>query len=94
MNMHKPPHPSEFIQEVFMTPFGHSCRYISKKLEVAPSTLSRVLKGQSCVSPEMALKLSKTLGRSPESWLTMQNDYDLWLAKQKVNLEKLQPIEF
>jgi addiction module HigA family antidote len=44
------------------------------------------LKGSSGVSPEMALRLSKALGRSPESWLAMQYNYDLWQAKKSVDL--------
>jgi antitoxin HigA-1 len=61
---------------------------------VAPSTLSRVLKGTNRVSPEMALRLSKALGRSPESWLAMQDKYDLWVARDRVDLEKVQTIRF
>ena len=41
---------------------------------------------QSGISPEMALRLSKALGRSPESWLAMQDAYDLWQAKKRVKL--------
>ena len=43
---------------------------------------------------EMALRLSKALGRSPESWLTMQDNYDLWQAKQTLDLKKVGKIEF
>jgi plasmid maintenance system antidote protein VapI len=53
------------------------------------STLSRVLKGSSAVSPEMALRLSKALGRTPESWLAMQYQYDLWRARQHVDLGRV-----
>ncbi|MBP7014690.1 MAG: HigA family addiction module antidote protein [Steroidobacteraceae bacterium] len=49
---------------------------LAAKLGVAPSTLNRVLTGASGVSPEMALRLSKSLGRSPESWLAMQYSHD------------------
>jgi antitoxin HigA-1 len=56
---------------------------------VAASTLSRVLKGTSRVTPEMALRLSKAIGRSPESWLAMQDAHDLWLTKQRVNLHRV-----
>ena len=86
MAMHNPPHPGEFIQATYMEPFDLSCRYLATKLNVAASTLNRVLKMQSGISPEMALRLSKSLGRSPESWLAMQDAYDLWLAKKRVNL--------
>ncbi|MGS2720118.1 HigA family addiction module antitoxin [Paraglaciecola aestuariivivens] len=94
MNMHNPPHPGEFISDVYMEPFGYSCRFVAKQLDVSPSTLSRILKAKSAVTPEMALRLSKALGRSPESWLSMQDNYDLWQAKHNVNLARVHQIDF
>jgi len=87
--MHNPPHPGEFIIDVYLTPFGVSARELAAQLRVAPSTLSRVLNGSSRVSPEMALRLSKALGRSPESWLAMQTAHDLWIARQTVDLDAI-----
>ena len=92
MAMHNPPHPGEFIQATYMEPFDLSCRYMATQLNVAASTLSWVLKMQSGVSPEMALRLSKALGRSPESWLAMQDTYDLWQAKKRVKLSDVSKI--
>lgn len=86
MAMHNPPHPGEFITQVYLAPNALSGRELALKLGVAASTLSRVLKGSSGVTPEKALRLSKALGRSPESWLAMQYHYDLWHARQHVNL--------
>ena len=94
MAMYNPPHPGAFIQEVYLTPYKISCRELALKLGVAASTLSRVLNETSSVSPEMALRLSKAVGRSPESWLTMQDNYNLWQAKQTVDLKKVRKIEF
>jgi len=94
MAMHNPPHPGAFIQGVYLAPNEISCRELALKLGVAASTLNRVLNETSGVSPEMALRLSKALGRSPESWLTMQDNYDLWQAKQTVDLKKVHKIEF
>ena len=94
ITMHNPPHPGSFIQEVYLTPNGMSGRELALQLGVAASTLSRVLNQASSVSPEMALRLSKALGRSPESWLTMQHNHDLWQAKQSVDLDKIHRIEF
>jgi addiction module HigA family antidote len=76
-----------------MEPLGLSCRYLAEKLDVAPSTLNRILKQQSGVSPEMALRLSKSLGRSPQSWLAMQDAYDLYVAQATVELSRVQPVE-
>ena len=86
MTMHNPAHPGEFIAEVYLGPNNLSGRELAAKLGVAASTLNRILTGASGVSPEMALRLSKSLGRSPESWLAMQYNHDLWQAKQHVNL--------
>ncbi len=94
MQMHNPPHPGEFIQATYLDPFAMSGRQLAEQLDVAPSTLNRVLKSQSGVSPEMALRLSKALGRSPESWLEMQHAYDLWRARKIVRLGKVTKIEF
>lgn len=87
MAMYNPPHPGEFITEVYLEPNGISGRELAGKLAVAASTLSRVLKGTSRVTPEMALRLSKAIGRSPESWLAMQDAHDLWVARQHVDLK-------
>lgn len=92
MSMHNPPHPGEFIREVYLEPHQISYRNVAQKLDVAPSTFNRLIKGQSNVSSEMALRLSKTLGRSPESWLAMQSNYDLWIARQKVDLDKVEKL--
>lgn len=89
MAMHNPPHPGEFITEVYLEPHGISGRELAAKLDVAASTLSRILSGSSRVTPEMALRLAKALGRSPESWLSMQDAHDLWLARQSVDLQRV-----
>lgn len=91
--MYNPPHPGEFITEVYLQPNALSGRELALKLGVAPSTLSRVLKGTSAISPEMALRLSKALGRSPESWLAMQYNHDLWRARQRVNLSNVSKVK-
>ena len=90
--MHNPPHPGEFIYATYMEPFGLSCRFLADRLDVAASTLNRVLKGQSGVSPEMALRLSKAIGRSPESWLAMQHAYDLWVTRKSLSLAKVSKV--
>jgi addiction module HigA family antidote len=56
--MHNPPHPGEFISDVYLKPNNLSARELASKLDVAASTLHRILIGKSGVSPEMALHLS------------------------------------
>lgn len=93
MNMHAPPHPGEFIIGLYLEPNNISGRELAQKLGVAASTLSRVLNGTSRVTPEMALRLAKSLGRSPESWLTMQDAHDLWVARQHVDLRNVRKLD-
>ena len=94
MPMHNPPHPGEFIWETYLEPFDVSVRGLVESLGVAPSTLNRLINGQSGISPEMALRLSKAVGRSPESWLSMQHAYDLSVARQTADLSSVDRIHF
>ena len=92
MAMHNPLHPGEFIKEIYVQPFALSARQVAANLRVSPSTFNRLLNGESNVSPERALRLSKVLGRSPESWLAMQDQYDLWHAEKKVDLQGMKKL--
>ncbi|MEX2489494.1 MAG: HigA family addiction module antitoxin [Pseudomonadales bacterium] len=93
MSMYNPPHPGEFIRSIYLEEFGVSVRKVAGNLGVSPSTFTRLLNQQSNVSPEMALRLSKTLGRSPESWLAMQDAYDLWHARKEVDLKNVKKLQ-
>ena len=92
--MYSPPHPGEFIREVYLEPLEVSARTVAAKLKVSPSTFTRLLNGKSSVTPETALRLSKTLGRSPESWLALQNNFDLWQIRHSLNIDEVEKLEF
>ncbi len=94
MTMHNPPHPGEYIRETYIDPFDISIRSLAESLGVASSTLARIVSTRSGISPEMALRLSKALGRSAESWLTMQHNFDLWQAKKTADLSDVQKVQF
>ena len=94
MMTYNPPHPGEFIRVTYLEPFDRSLRSPAVSLGVAPSTLTRLINMRSGISPEMALRLSKALGRSPESWLAMQSNYDLWQTRKTTDLSHVQRVEF
>ena len=83
MGMHQPPHPGEVIRELCIEPLGLTVTEAAKGLGVSRKTLSALLNGRFGVSPEMAIRLSKAFGGSPESWLIQQAQYDLWVARKK-----------
>ncbi len=93
MRMHNPPHPGQFIKEVYLDELNISEREVAHKLKVAPSTFHRLVTGQTSLTPEMALRLSKTLGRTPESWLAIQNKYSLWILAQSLDLDAVEKLE-
>ncbi|MCT8345158.1 HigA family addiction module antidote protein [Photorhabdus kleinii] len=86
--MYNPPHPGILVKEA-MEALNLSARGLAKVLGVAPSTVQRLVVGKSDVSPEMALKLSAVIGSSPQVWMGMQVDYDLWQAKQHIDVSHL-----
>lgn len=92
---HNPPHPGALIHRTYIEPFSEiTGNKIADRLGVARSTFNRLLNGVSDVSPEMAVRLSSVLGGSAESWLTLQESYDLWKARQTVNTKELKRIDF
>jgi addiction module HigA family antidote len=93
MRMFNPPHPGEIIREFCVEPLNRSITDLAKMLGVSRKTFSALLNGHSGISPEMALRLSKVFGRSPEGWLRLQIQYDLWKTRQSINIENLKRIE-
>ena len=93
MRMHNPPHPGEIIRDFCVEPLDLTVTEAAKALGVTRKTLSTILNGRAGVSPEMALRLSKVFGRTPEAWLRLQLQYDLWKAAQSVDTSGLRRIE-
>lgn len=93
MVMYNPPHPGEFIDSVYLEPNGVTVRGLAHNLDVTASTVSRLVNGSSRVTPEMALRLSRALGRSAESWLQMQEAHDLWQARERSDLSGVTPLD-
>ena len=91
---HNPPHPGEFIRTVYLEPLKLSANEVSKKLGVHSSTFGRLVSEKSDISAEMAIKLEAVLGRSAESWLLMQDQYDLANIRPTVDVSGLTAINF
>lgn len=88
MRMYNPAHPGEILREHM----GElSVTRLANHLRVSRVTLSRLLNGSAGISAEMALKLSEALGTSPELWLNLQTQYDLWQASRNKR-KKIAPL--
>ncbi len=93
MRMHNPPHPGEIIRECCIAPLRLTVTDAAKALGVTRKTLSALVNQRAGISPEMALRLSKVFGRSPEGWLKLQLQYDLWQTEQSVDLNDLKRVK-
>ena len=93
MLMHNPPHPGEIIRDMCIEGSELTVTAAAERLGVTRKTLSALLNKRAGLSPEMALRLAKVFGRSPEAWMNLQMQFDLWRVAQRVDLSALRPID-
>ena len=82
MPMHNPPHPGEMVKDVCLKELKLSVTRAASGLGVPRKTLSEIVNGRAPVDAEMAIRLSKAFGSTPNMWLGMQTAYDLWQARE------------
>jgi antitoxin HigA-1 len=89
----KPTHPGEILKEEFLEPLGLSQSQLAQELSTTFRTINEIVNEKRNVSPEMAIKLSRYFGTTPELWLNLQNQHDLYTARQRKQalLEKIRP---
>ena len=81
--MYNPPHPGGVVRRQCLEPLGLSVTRAAQGLGVTRQALSDLVNEKAGVSVEMAIRLSKAFGSSPETWLGMQMAYDLWQAQSR-----------
>ena len=92
MIMHNPPHPGGIIKRQCIAPLGLSVTRAAEGLGVTRQTLSNLVNEHTSVSVEMAIRLSKAFGSSPQVWLGLQMAYDLWQMQNcagEIEVERL-----
>jgi len=90
--MNNPSHPGAILKEDVLKPLNITVTEFAKKLKISRQVLSGILNEKIAISPTMALKLAKALNTSAGSWLNLQTHYDLWHAKQVVNVDDIEVI--
>lgn len=91
----KPTHPGEMLREDFITDYGLTVADMAKKLGVSRQSVNELLRERRAVSPEMALRLGRLFGNSPEFWLNAQRAVDLWVASESVKdqVARIRPLD-
>ena len=93
MRMKNPPHPGRIVRQECLEPLGLSVTGAAKHLRVTRQTFNNLVNERAGVSPEMAIRLSKAFGSTPEVWLGLQLDYDLAHAAKSAARLKISRIE-
>ena len=90
----RPTHPGEMLREDFFPDYGLTASGLAEALGVSRQTINELLRGRRAVSPEMALRLSRLFGNTPEFWLNAQRAVDLWDAAQaiKTEVKRIKPL--
>ncbi len=92
----RPTHPGEMLREDFIPEYGLTVSSLAQALGVSRQTINELIREHRAVSPEMALRLARLFGNSPEFWLNTQRAVDLWDAEQAINssIDQIQPLVF
>jgi antitoxin HigA-1 len=93
MRMKTPPHPGRIIRQECLEPLNLTVTAAAKHLRITRQALNNLLNERAGVSPEMAIRLSKAFGSTPEVWLGLQLDYDLAHAARTAGSLKIARLE-
>ena len=91
----KPTHPGEMLREDFMPDYDLTVAGLGESLGVSRQSVNELLRERRAVSPEMALRLARLFGNSPEFWLNAQRAVDLWTAARsmKEQVDQIKPLD-
>jgi antitoxin HigA-1 len=92
MRMKKPPHPGRIVRQECIEPLGLTVTEAAKRLGVTRQALNNLVNGKGGISAEMAVRLSKAFGSSPEGWLGMQMEYDLAQVEKEAHNIKVKRV--
>ena len=90
MEMFNPAHPGKLLKDGYIDELNLSVAEVALKIGVSRKTIYDILNCKSAISPAMALKIEKAFNSDAQFWLDLQTQYDLWQAKQTVNLDNVQ----
>ncbi len=77
----QPTHPGAIIKEDYLSPLSITIKDMAEILGVSRKTLSKIINERGSITPDMALRLSRAFDTTPDLWLNLQQNYDLWKAE-------------
>lgn len=87
-----PSHPGEVLKELYLDPLGMSAIALARELHVPRTRIERLVKSETGVSADTAMRLAKFFGTTPEYWLNLQRAWDLARAREQVDVSDITPL--
>ena len=84
-----PVHPGEILREEYIKAYGLTITEVAKGLGIARANLSTIVNERAGISPELSVKLAEAFNNTPQFWINLQSNYELWYAERKVNRSKI-----
>ena len=91
--MKHPPHPGEVLVELYLDPLDMSAITLAKRLDVPRTRIERLVRGETALSADTAMRLAKFFGNTAEFWMNLQRAYDLARARKTVDLSNIEPLQ-
>ncbi len=91
--MKNPSHPGEVLAELYLKPLDLSAIALAKRLNVPRTRIERLVKGETSLTVDTAMRLARFFGNTPEFWMNLQRAYDLARARETIDLAGITPLE-
>lgn len=90
----RPTHPGQMLREDFLPDYGLTATRLAEAIGVSRQTVNELLRERRAVSPEMAIRLARLFGNTPEFWLNAQRSVDLWDAARSMEdeVKRIKPL--
>lgn len=90
--LHNPSHPGEVLQELYLSPLGLSAIALAKRIHVPRTRIERLVKGETALSADTAMRLARFFGTTPEYWMNLQRAWDLARARETIDVSDIKPL--
>jgi addiction module HigA family antidote len=88
-----PSHPGEVLSELYLKPLGLSAIALAKRLDVPRTRIERLIKQETTLSADSAIRLAAFFDTTAEYWLNLQGAWDLAQARKAVDVSRIIPLE-
>ena len=90
--MQNPSHPGEVLAELYLEPLGMGAIELAKRLHVPRTRVERLVRGDTALTVDTAIRLSRFFGNTPEFWMNLQRSYDLARVRESVDVSDIIPL--